>query len=619
MEVIHESLREQTLQSSVEDLPDEVLEFILGFLPPYKDLQNCMTVCRRWYNCGQNVLRKTSLKLVKAVGEFNILWKNIAPTDMVPTITKRFSHAACVLENNMYIFGGCTTNATSFNDLWRFDLSKRQWIRPLATGTYPVPKAYTSMVHYKDYLIVFGGWTYPSLSQYYQNVTMFNEMHFYCVNTNKWILFNAHNPPPPMAGHSACIKGDEMVVFGGLVMSPVQNFQIQCSNDIWVLDIPTATWRKQATTKPRPSPRYAQSLIRIDSERLLLLGGVQTLHNRFVYSDCWMLTMKGPTWTWKELAVKNKEWASANIWCNPACRVGDKVVSLSRSRNGWNTAKPLVTSAVRLSALSRPEGAPVSVRVEQSLQRPLDRDQNINGRRGVLPRQASVNTARQQVSPNPPNNEPIAGPSRENEIQNPSTSKENSDSENSNAGAGPSSESKQSGSGLDLGKKDSTLRRNKTKNKGMKIVRQLQEANKYRMAAFACDPAVNESPPENDLINQRQIAHLENRREQDSPPPNQHRPPAVKKIKRNTLTMHVLDISTILDGNSLNYVSWLCPRLGEMSGAPEELVMYSLVKGNGELIMFGGVHNDISVLNYSEHQNLYSNSLHFITPPRDII
>lgn len=154
----------------------------------------------------------------------------------------------------------------------------------------------------------------------------------------------------------------------------------------------------------------------------------------------------------------------------------------------------------------------------------------------------------------------------------------------------------------------------------MKIVRQLQEANKYRMAAFSCDSSTANLSPENDLINQRQIAHLENRREPlPSPEHPQQRQPAVKKIKRNTLTMHVLDISTVVNGNSLNYVSWLCPRLGEMDGAPEELVMYSLVKGNGELIMFGGVHNDISIINYSENQNMYSNSLHFITPPRDII
>lgn len=372
---------------------------------------------------------------------------------MVPTITKRFSHAACVLENNMYIFGGCTTNATSFNDLWRFDLSKRQWMRPLATGTYPVPKAYTSMVHYKDCLVVFGGWTYPSHSQYYQNVTMFNEIHFYCVNTNKWALINAINSPPPMAGHSACIKGDEMIVFGGLVLSTAQNYQVQCSNDVWVLDIPLFTWRKQPTTKPRPPPRYAQSLISLDSERLMLLGGVQTLRNRFVYSDCWILTMKGPTWTWKELAVKNKEWASANIWCNPACRVGDKVVSLSRSRNGWNSAKPLVTSAVRLSTLNRPEGAPVSVRIEQSLQRPVDRDQNINGRRGVLPRRPYTHSRQEQVNHD---NEPIAGPSNEQRQSQNQVGSKDPNSDQTGIGAGINN-------GLDASKKDLALRRNKNK------------------------------------------------------------------------------------------------------------------------------------------------------------
>lgn len=609
MDVIHQSLRHQTLRSTIEDLPDEVLEFILGFLPPYKDLQNCMIVCRRWYNCAQNVLHKTSFKLIKAVGEFNILWSNIAPTDMVPTITKRFSHAACILENNMYIFGGCTTNATSFNDLWRFDLSKRQWLRPVATGTYPVPKAYSSMVNYRDSLIVFGGWTYPSNSQYYQIDTMFNEIHFYYVNINKWTLINTINSPPPMAGHSAYMKGDEMVVFGGMVMFAAQNYAIQCSNEIWVLNIPSYTWRKQPTTDPKPSPRYAQSLICLDSERLMILGGVQS---RSVYSDCWILTMKGPTWTWKELAVKNKEWASANIWCNPACRVGDKVVSLSRSRNGWNTGKPLVTSAVRLAALRRPEGAPVSVRVEQSLQRPLDRDQNINGRRGELPRRPPVR--QEQINHDI---EPIAGPSNERvQLQHRVEINVNNSDQND-----PVAEAdlRQVANGFDAGRKDFAMRRNKNKNKGMKIVRQLQEASRYRMAAFACDPSSNNAP-ENDLINQRQIAHLENRREPLPPPPDpQSRQPAVKKVKRNTLTMHVLDISTVVNGNSFNYVSWLCPRLGEMTGAPEELVLYSLVKGNGEIIMFGGVHNTISNLHYSGQQDMYSNSLHFITPPRDII
>ena len=34
--------------SSINDLPDEVLEYILSLISPYKDMKECMLVCRRW-------------------------------------------------------------------------------------------------------------------------------------------------------------------------------------------------------------------------------------------------------------------------------------------------------------------------------------------------------------------------------------------------------------------------------------------------------------------------------------------------------------------------------------------------------------------------------------------
>jgi F-box protein 42 len=35
-------------ESTVDDLPDEVLEYILSLVAPYKDLQECSLVCKRW-------------------------------------------------------------------------------------------------------------------------------------------------------------------------------------------------------------------------------------------------------------------------------------------------------------------------------------------------------------------------------------------------------------------------------------------------------------------------------------------------------------------------------------------------------------------------------------------
>lgn len=79
-------------------------------------------------------------------------WKSITPASKESTITKRYAHSAVVHENSMYVFGGCTCSMTTFNDLWRLDLSRREWVRPLTMGNYPSPKACSTMICYKDYL-----------------------------------------------------------------------------------------------------------------------------------------------------------------------------------------------------------------------------------------------------------------------------------------------------------------------------------------------------------------------------------------------------------------------------------------------------------------------------------
>lgn len=38
------------MMASINDLPDELLEFIFGYMPPYKDLESCALVCKRWTN-----------------------------------------------------------------------------------------------------------------------------------------------------------------------------------------------------------------------------------------------------------------------------------------------------------------------------------------------------------------------------------------------------------------------------------------------------------------------------------------------------------------------------------------------------------------------------------------
>lgn len=43
------------MQCKIDDLPDELLEYILSLIPPYKDLQECKFVCKRWYRATKSM------------------------------------------------------------------------------------------------------------------------------------------------------------------------------------------------------------------------------------------------------------------------------------------------------------------------------------------------------------------------------------------------------------------------------------------------------------------------------------------------------------------------------------------------------------------------------------
>lgn len=79
-------------------------------------------------------------------------WTRVSVAMNTTGITKRYSHSAIVCDDLMYVFGGCTSSMTTFNDLWKLDLNTRMWVRPLTTGAYPSPKACSTLVQYKEML-----------------------------------------------------------------------------------------------------------------------------------------------------------------------------------------------------------------------------------------------------------------------------------------------------------------------------------------------------------------------------------------------------------------------------------------------------------------------------------
>lgn len=110
--------------------------------------------------------------------------------------------------------------------------------------------------------------------------------------------------------------------------------------------------------------------------------------------------------------------------------------------------------------------------------------------------------------------------------------------------------------------------------------------------------------------------------------PNANTVPGVSPSKspataRNVMTMFVLDITHVLSDDC--YTEWLPQKTCKLlNGEPEEKILYTLIAGKGELIMFGGIQKDATSITSqaqlsSSVTNTVSNSLHFVTAPRSVI
>ncbi|XP_014230303.1 F-box only protein 42 isoform X1 [Trichogramma pretiosum] len=325
------------MQCQIHDLPDEVLEYILSLIPPYTYLQRCMFVCKRWYKATKNVIDHNNTHFQRSVAHGSLIWSSLPKKDCSSIISRRHSHSACTVGSAMYVFGGCTATCTTFNDLWKLDLDSRKWFRPMTTGNYPSPKACASMLNYKKFLILFGGWSHPSPYPFYQQWKLFNELHLYSLETNQWIAVNSNEMPPPVSAHSASIHGNLMIVFGGITNG-------HSTNDVWCLNLESYDWKKPITSTLKPQPRYGQSQIALGDKHLLILGGC-TGPNAAI-NDVWLLVMEDPIWTWKKVQLSQSQASPTRIWCHQSCKVGNFIIVLNRS-NQYHSVEMNLTSEKR--------------------------------------------------------------------------------------------------------------------------------------------------------------------------------------------------------------------------------------------------------------------------------
>lgn len=598
---------------SMGELPEEVLEFILSFLSPYQEHKMAALVCKQWYRLIKGVAYQCYHGFLRAVQEGNIQWESRTYPYPGTPITQRFSHSACYYDSNqsMYVFGGCTQSScnAAFNDLWRLDLNSKEWIRPLASGSYPSPKAGATLVMYRELLVLFGGWTRPSPYPLHQPERFFDEIHTYSPSKNWWNCIVTTHGPPPMAGHSSSVIGSTMVVFGGSLGAR------QMSNEVWLLDLEQWSWSKPSVSGPSPHPRGGQSQIVIDSETLLILGGCGGPNA--LLKDAWLLHMSASSWTWQQLRVENEDHGAPELWCHPACKVGQCVVVFSQAPSGRAPLSPSLNSRPSpISSTPAPLGPDPSSQRSQSPVRggaagavlgAVEEAPCVNGRWGTLRPRAS---ARPRDGSPSPSRGPDSPPLLNGSSPSPRTSPA--------AVSPPARPADYSWDGDPLGANGlhtpphtppgavspAALRRGL---EAVKASSSSSSSSQPQPSASAVTPPTSSSPPQADSLPPiaRRLAH--------HPPQSLNvGKPLYQSLNCKPMQMYLLDVSR---AKAAGVVSWKVYGGGGAASAvtgPPETSLHTVVQGRGELIIFGGLMDKKQNVKYYPK----TNALYFVRAKR---
>lgn len=207
--------RDETNKCYFSTIPIEVTEEILSYLSPYGPLQQAKRVCKTWYSLVHRICKQRERYFYDSVCRGRLCFRVVQQKSRI-TPSQRFSHSSCVVGKSMYIFGGCSTSNTAFNDVYELDLKDLKWTKLRLSGIPPPPKECATMVVHNNRIIIFGGWCQPSRMGIVSNAKFYNGVHVLNLDTLSWSTPIKDCPHPcERAGHAACVVQDQMVMFGG--------------------------------------------------------------------------------------------------------------------------------------------------------------------------------------------------------------------------------------------------------------------------------------------------------------------------------------------------------------------------------------------------------------------
>lgn len=180
----------------------------------------------------------------------------------------RTNHSMITYGDKMFLFGG-TNGFQWFNDVWCYDSAVNQWTQLDCIGYIPVPREGHAAALVDDVMYIFGGRTEEGAD--------LGDLAAFRIASRRWYTFQNMGPSPsPRSGHSMTTVGKSVVVVGGEPSSTMS--QVNDLSLIYVLDttkirypndaqIQSNTQKMQQTRRPSGSEVPTAGAARLPASR----------------------------------------------------------------------------------------------------------------------------------------------------------------------------------------------------------------------------------------------------------------------------------------------------------------------------------------------------------------
>ncbi|KAI0283586.1 hypothetical protein BGY98DRAFT_1093694 [Russula aff. rugulosa BPL654] len=155
----------------------------------------------------------------------NPFWEPYEPVPGNERPLPRSRHVSVTTGDRIIVHGG-HANKDDFNDTWSFNISTRKWTELQCTGSIPSPRGFHAAVLIDDVMYVYGGRTFGG--------TCLGDLTALNLSTQRWTSFQDIGPSPSTRfGHAMACDGTRVFVLGGRLSAGAQ---VDDAKPIHVLD-----------------------------------------------------------------------------------------------------------------------------------------------------------------------------------------------------------------------------------------------------------------------------------------------------------------------------------------------------------------------------------------------